>query len=369
MAMIVVMSVFNGFSDLAMSRLSLLDPEGLVTPKDGAVIINADHLAKQLEKLPEIKAARPRVEGQGLAYYDNGQMPVKIVGVPEDYQATSNLDQAVIDGGRIEAGAYATLGVGVAMSLDARPAYAAPIVIAVPRRTARINPALPVGAFVCDTATVTGVFSTQQSDRDADAIYLPIDRVRRLLEYDNSQASAIELSPTPGVASSDMNQAVEQFLGSKYDVESRQEQEQTSLRMINVEKWITFALLTFILVMAGFNLISSISMLVTEKKESISIYWSLGAKESLIKSIFFNEGALITVVGGVMGLIMGFILCLFQKATGFIQMGGNHSQMSITAYPVALDVWDFATVAMVVIILGFFAGASSLKQVATEREK
>lgn len=355
-AMVMVLSVFNGFADLASSRLSMLDPAIRVSGK--AVLPHADTLARRLERLPQVASARATLEGQGLAIYGNAQVPVTLRGIADDYGAVSGLDSTVIDGARV-AGPFATINVSLAVSLDARPAYERPMIITVPRRVGRINPALPIGAFVNDTLRVSGVFSTQQADANNDVIYLPIERVRRLLDYQGGEATSIEIAPAPGVSIPEAKEAVARHLGTGYVVQDRLEQEQTSFRMIRVEKWITFVLLVFILALASFNIISTMAMLIIEKRGSISILAALGAAPRAIRRIFMAEGSLIAVAGGIAGIVIGIALALVQQWTGFIELGGDHSQMSVIAYPVRLSGWDVLTVAVVILAVGVVAGTFS----------
>lgn len=357
--MVIVLSVFNGFRDLAASRLSLLDPEILVTPVHGTSIDQISKLVSKLESLPEIGAAREVVEGEGLATFDGQQLPVRFKGVPGNYEATSRVDEAIIDGVRLDSGSYITLGAGIAVAFDARPGTERPMIVSTPRRTARINPALPIGAFVTDTFRVSGVFSTQQSDADGQLLYLPIDYARHLMEYSPTLATAIELAPSPGTSSEDAIEAVKNLLGPDFKVSSRMEQEETSLRMINVEKWITFTLLLFILAMASFNILSTMAMMVIEKRPATWLLSALGAAPAAIRKIFFTQGCLIAFIGGVIGIIIGACLCLIQQHTGFVQMGGDHNQMSITAYPVALRWADLGLVALVIVAVGIIAGTIS----------
>lgn len=363
-AMVIVLSVFNGFTDLAARRMSLLDPVVRVSAGQG-VIADADALARDLERLPQVQAARPTLEGQGLALYSSSQTPVTLRGVADDYEAVSSLDSAVIDGGRV-AGPFATLSTGVSLTLGARPGTERPVIITVPRRVGRINAALPVGAFVNDTLMVSAVFTTQQADADASLVYLPLDRARRLLDYHRGEATSIELAPAPGVDSDELKEAVAARLGQGFLVRDRLEQEQTSFRMIKVEKWITFSLLIFILALASFNIISTMAMLIIEKRGSISVLSALGAGVGAIRRIFLSQGCLIALAGGLAGIAVGVALCAVQQQTGFIELGGDHSQMSVTAYPVRLALGDVVVVAAVICAIGLVAGTFS-SRFATRR--
>ncbi|MDE6485101.1 MAG: ABC transporter permease [Duncaniella sp.] len=358
MAMICVLSVFNGFSHLALSRLSLIDAPLRLTPREGAVIERADSLASALVALPGVGEVCPVVEDQAMAIAGDKQVPVIIHGIPEDYGTVSGIESTLIDGEirqPDEMGAYVTLSVGLALALDVRPAYSSIVRLLVPRRTGRINPAAPLSAFRYDTLVVSGVYETDQQEYDVDRLFMPLDRARRLLDY-TTEASALDITPAPGVTEADATRQIIKAAGSKYRVADRLEQEETSFRMIKVEKWVTFLMLVFILVMASFNILSTMSMLIIEKRPGIALLASIGAPASMIKRIFLTQGFLVAAVGGIAGLVTGIILVLLQQHSGFIELGGDHSQMSITSYPVKLMAGDVAVVAAIIAVIGLAAG-------------
>lgn len=361
LAMICVLSVFNGFSDLAASRLSAVDPEIKVTPVRGKVIENADSIAEVLCSRPGVVAALPVVEEKALVVYGDRQMPVTMRGLPVGYDLIASWDSLIIDGemrSPDEMGDYATLSVGVAIRLGATPGYDELLIVNVPRRTGRINPALPVGAFRSDSLIISGVYQSDQTEVDNDIVLLPLDNVRRLLNY-TTQASSVDIAVAPGCDVGRVVRDLSSFLGPEYRVADRMAQEETSFRMIEIEKWITFLMLAFILVMASFNILSTMSMLIIEKQESIAVLRALGATTGMVRRIFLTEGFLIAVVGGAIGLIMGIILCVLQQTTGFISLGGDPSQMSIDYYPVVLRLTDILVVSAVIVIIGLLSGLIS----------
>ncbi|MDE6582131.1 MAG: ABC transporter permease [Duncaniella sp.] len=361
MAMICVLSVFNGFSHLALSRLSLVDAPLRVTPREGAVIADADSLATALAALPAVGEVCVVVEGQGMAIAGDKQVPVIIHGVPGDYAKVSGIGSTLIDGEirqPDDMGAYATLSVGLALALDVRPSYNSIVRLLVPRRTGRINPAAPLAAFRSDTLVVSGVYETDQQEYDVDRLFMPIDRARQLLDY-TTEATALDITPARGVSDSEAAREIIKAIGPQYRVADRLEQEETSFRMIKVEKWVTFLMLVFILVMASFNILSTMSMLIIEKRPGIALLASIGAPASMIKRIFLSQGFLVAAVGGMAGLVTGIILVLLQQHFGFIELGGDHSQMSITSYPVRLMAGDVAIVAAIIAVIGLAAGSIS----------
>jgi ABC-type lipoprotein release transport system permease subunit len=352
MAIVCVLSVFNGFTDLATAKISLLTPDLRIEPREGKTISNGDSLAAVIAKLPGVKHAAPTVEEHALATYLDKQMPVRIKGVTNAYDSITNLRSIIKeDGGFLldedDAGNFATLSVGVALNLGARPGYRNPIKVHVPRRLGRINPANPLSSFRGDTLSVGGVFQTDESEFDADLVIIPLEVSRELLDYDR-EATAVEASAASGTDVSDLAAVISQAIGNDYIVKDRYRQQEHSYKMISVEKWITFFLLGFILVIASFNIITTLSMLIIEKSDNIATLYTLGATRRMLSRIFILEGWLISLVGGLAGIAVGVALCLAQQYGGFIKLGGDHNAMIIDTYPVRVSPIDlFAVFALV----------------------
>lgn len=368
MAMICVLSVFNGFSDLAFERLSLVDPDVKVTPVKGKVILNADSLAGVVGKVDGVRRAVVTVEDQALAIFDGAQSPVVIHGVPADYSELSAISSLVIDGefvDEVSGRPCVALSVGSAINLGARPSLEKPFVLTVPRRLGRINPAFPLAAFCTDTLLVSAVYQTNQAEFDNDMLYLPLESARSLLDY-TTEGSAIEIAVTDGVNHDDVIDRLQELLGDGYVVADRLHQQADSFRMISVEKWITFLMLVFVLVMASFNILSTMSMLIIEKEDNLRILRSLGATESLLRRIFLDEGLLIALLGGAIGLAVGVALCLAQQQFGLISLGGDHAQMSIDAYPCRLALSDLCIVIGVVGVIGLLSGFVSSRSLPAD---
>ena len=358
-AIVIVLSVFNGFTDLALSRLSVLDPELRIEPTIGKTINRADSLATLLRAMPEIELAEPTVEERALANYSSVQMPVRIKGVTDAYALVTSIDSAIIDGEFLQAaGDYpcATLSVGTAITLGARPGYTAPLHIYVPRREGRINPAAPMNAFRADTLVVSGVFEIDQPEYDADLAIIPIASARRLLNLSPHQATALELTLADGVNPSRVAERISPVIGSEYTIKTRLMQQATSYKMISIEKWLSFAMLAFILAIASFNVISTMSMLILEKRPDIATLTALGASPKLIKRIFLIESTLISSIGAVIGLIVGVILSLAQQWGGFIRLNGDPGNLSVSAYPVSVSPLDILAILILTIFTGLLTG-------------
>lgn len=354
MAMVCVMSVFNGFTDLAAERLSAFDPDLRVSPRSGRVITHADSLAAVLARIPGVRAAAPVMEQKALVMFGEAQLPVTVKGVPDDYGAVTALSPLLIDG--IEVPGCALFSIGAALNSGVRPSAERPVVFTVPRRTGRVNPALPLAAFVTDTILVSGVFQTNQQEIDDDLVILPLSDARRLFDYSDAEATSVELALEPGADAGKAAAAVAAAVGEGCVVADRMQQQEASFRMIKIEKWLTFAMLLFVLVMASFNILSTMSMLIIEKEDNMHVLRAMGASPTMCRHIFLYEGILVAVIGGLVGILAGVILSLLQQHFGLIELGGDHSHMSVTAYPCRLAATDTLLTLAVVITIGLLSG-------------
>ncbi|MDE6066699.1 MAG: ABC transporter permease [Duncaniella sp.] len=364
LAMVCVLSVFNGFSDLAGERLSAIDPEIKVSRPYGAVIPDGDSLVNIIERIDGVAAVRRVLEQRALAISDGEQMPVRVRGIDASYADVSSLPSLVIDGEMIDApeSPYALLSIGVAISTGARPSPELPFVLTAPRRLGRINPAFPMAAFRSDTLYVSGVYQSNQGEYDEDLVYIPLASARTLFDY-STEVTSLDIAVTPGTDPADIVTAIERQLGDGYIVADRLRQQDASFRMIRIEKWITFLMLLFVLVMASFNILSTMSMLIIEKEDNMRILTALGASRSMLRRIFLYEGMLIAIIGGAIGILTGVILCLLQQHYGLISLGGDPTQLTITYYPCRPAIPDILLTVCVVLIIGYLSGLISSRSV------
>ncbi len=360
MATISVLSVFNGFANLASGRLNLIDPELKAAPVEGKVMARADSLAAKVAELDMVAAAVATLDDQALAVMGEAQMPLTIKGVGEGYEQVAAIDSAMIDGDFALSDAYGypamSLSVGAAIELGVHPDPFNPIGIYAPRRVGRISSANAMSAFVTDSILVAGVWQVEQSDYDASLAIVGLDRARRLFGYDSGEASAIEIALKPGSGMREARSAIGELLGPSWKVMTRAEQQYASFRMIAIEKWITFVMLAFILMIASFNVVSTLSMLIIEKRDNLATLRSLGATGGMIGAIFFWEGWLISMLGGIIGIILGVGLCLVQQTFGLIRLHGDPTTLSITAYPVEVAGGDILAVTILVAAVGALVG-------------
>lgn len=365
-AMVCVLSVFNGFKDLAGDRLSAVDPDIKVSLRSGAVMADGDSVVRAVLSVPGVAAARQTIEQRALAS-SNGQtqLPVRVRGVEDNYSDVSSLGSTVIDGAMIDSDSLrscALLSVGTALSTGARPSYDETFCLTVPRRLGHINPAFPMSAFLSDTLMVSGVYQTNQSEYDEGLVYVPIATARHLFDYP-TEASSIDIAVAPGADPSRVAEAISRQLGDDYLAADRLRQQQDTFRMIRIEKWITFLMLFFVLVMASFNILSTMSMLIIEKQESLSILRAMGATDGTLRGIFLWEGMLVALIGGAIGLVAGLILSLLQQHLGLITLSGDPSQLSINYYPCRPAAIDLLITGAAVIVIGFLSGLYASRSV------
>ena len=354
-AIVCVLSVFNGFSKLIHSKLSMLDADIAITATLGKTIADADSVAAVARGVAGVEMALPVVEDNALAMFFNYQMPVTLKGVPDGYDSLTNIRGTIIDGKYLlddGISQYSVIAIGPALSLNVRPDYLKMVSLYTPRRRGNINLANPATALRSDSVFVSGVFQIEQNKYDRNTMFVSIEMARRLFDY-TTQATAVELRLAPGANEPAVMAALNDALGKQYVVKNRLMQQAEAFRMVNIEKWVTFLLLGFILVIATFNVIGALSLLIIEKTDSIDTFRNLGASNKLISRIFVMEGWVISFTGTVLGIALGLLLCLLQEHFGLIEMQGNAATLIITAYPVAVQWTDV----LVVLALSLAVGA------------
>ena len=360
-ALICVLSVFNGFRGLIMGKLAMLDPQVAITASTGKTINNADSIIDLVSAMPGVERAVPVVEDQALAIYAQMQMPVRLKGVPDDYNTMNGMDSIIVDGEwklRDQVSRFAVAGAGPAVRLMVRPESLGMVRLYAPQRQGRVNLANPMGAFRQDSVFVSGVFQLQQNSYDADLIFVPLEMAMNLFDYE-TEATQIEVRLAPGASEQQVMRSIAQALGDGYQVKNRLMQQREAYRLVNIEKWMAFLLLAFILVIATFNVISTLSLLIIEKDDSIATLRALGAHDRQISRIFVLQGWLITLAGAVTGVVIGLILCLCQQQFGWLHLSGDPANMIISAYPVEVQWQD------VVITLALVAAVGLLTSMVT----
>lgn len=360
MAMVCVLSVFNGFSNLVNGNLSRLDPEIRVIAAHGKAIEKADSVISIIKSVKGIHTAIPTITDNALAVYGDKQLPVTLKGVTEEYGNLTEIASLVKPDGtyllEMQGNPLAVVSVGTAVALEAHPGYYMPLEIYAPKRKGAVNPAIPMTAFRSGNTFISGVFEVEQTEYDMNYAIVPIELARKLFDYP-TQATAIEIGIESGTDAATARDNLQKALGDSYTVQDRLMQHSNSLKMINVEKWITFLLLGFILIIASFNVISTLAILIIEKNQSIYTLRSMGADNKMITDIFLTEGWLISLTGAIAGIVTGVVLCLIQQYFGIIKMNSDSGTLLIDSYPVAVEFTDVAVVLAAVALVGFLTSA------------
>ena len=360
-ALICVLSVFNGFRGLIMGKLAMLDPQVAITATVGKTVNDADSVIDVVTGIAGVERAVPVIEDQALAMYAQLQMPVRLKGVPDDYNTLNGMDSIIVDGKwmlRDQVSRYAVAGAGPAIRLCVRPDFLGMVRLYAPQRQGRVNIANPMGAFRQDSLFLAGIFQLQQNSYDADLMYVPLDVARELFDYDR-EATQVEVKLASRASERQVMDAIAKALGPNYQVKNRLMQQREAYRLVNIEKWMAFLLLAFILVIATFNVISTLSLLIIEKDDSIATLRALGASDRQISRIFVLQGWLITLVGAISGVVIGLVLCLCQQQFGLLRLSGDPANMIISAYPVEVQWLD------VVITLALVAAVGLLTSMVT----
>lgn len=350
-ALVVVMSVFNGFHSLIASRMSELDPPLSVAAASGKTLDNVDSLCAVLRADPAIAVAEPMIEERALAVYNGRQVPIRLRGItPALYPRFDSICPAGNPWSDYYPGIDpAVVSVGVANSLELPIGSEQLLSLYMPRRKGRINPANPMASFRTDSVAPTAVYLLNQPELDADVVYVPIELIGNLLQL-NDRATSISIYPSGSV--NNARTAAQRIAGPETRVQTMMEREGATFQIVNIEKWMTFMLLGFILIIASFNVISSLSLLIIEKEPNAETLRALGATSARIRNIYRVEGLLITAAGTICGLVAGTVLSLGQQHYGWVKLAGDSANLTITAYPVEFHPADLASVALLSALVG-----------------
>ncbi len=357
MAMICALSVFNGFTMIATLTFSNFDPDLTISPAKGKVFDPTNSIVQNALKIEGIEAVSENLEENALLRYDERQTPILLKGISQNYDTIANIKKIIIDGEYVLRDGdfdFAIVGAGLASQLRLRPNALSPLEIYMPKRNERVNLANPSAAFVQHDAYTAGIFTLNQAKYDEQTLIVSIELVRELLRYEN-EVSTLCIKVKDGVSIKDVQKQLQNLLGNDYKVKDRFEQQESTYKMVNIEKWVTYLILVIIVAIAAFNLVGPLSMLIIEKKEDISILQSMGADKKLICKIFMFEGWLITLVGVISGLVIGLVVCLLQQYLGLVKLGTDPGAFVIDAYPVLVEVTDVIIVAVTVLLVGLLA--------------
>ena len=358
-ALVVTLSVFNGFHDLVASFFTQMDPQLKVVPVMGKTAPADDPILTKIRQLPEIEVATECLEDQALAVYGDRQMMVKLKGVDDNFDQLTHIREILEGDGTFELHAadmnYGIPGLGIAYQMGLGYTYQQPLKIYAPRREGQLNMADPTDGFVEDELYSPGVvFCMKQGKYDKNYILTSLAFARHLFQQDG-QLSSLELRLKPGSSFDRVKTEMKSLAGTKYQVLDRYEQQDDTFRIMKVEKLIAYIFLTFILMIACFNIIGSLSMLIIDKRSDVQTLRNLGATESQISRIFLFEGRMISVVGAVIGIVVGLLLCWLQQQFAFVRLGSSEGSFVVDAYPVSVHPWDIVLIFLTVIAVGFLS--------------
>jgi lipoprotein-releasing system permease protein len=350
MALIVVLSVFNGMEELNRQIFKTFEADMTVSPRQGKRFLASPDLLKRLRETAGVSLLTAVAQDNALARYGDGQTVIRLKGVENNYLQRQQLDSAMIDGKRMlekDGVNYAVVAAGVQSDLSISVLdILAPLEILYPQSDQSFN-ALNPDAFNSAYLTVSGVFFIES--RYDNFVLSPIDVARDLFGYAENEVTSLEIQLTPGTNENSAKQALQDVVGADLLVQSRDDLNTDLYRTIRIEKLLVALTLGFIILVASINIFFSLSMLVVEKKEDIKIMFALGATSGLVRRIFLTEGAIIALSGAFAGLVLGVGICLAQQQYGFIRMGTVSAV--IDAYPVRLDTSDIILTAILVTVL------------------
>lgn len=358
MALVCTLSVFNGFEGMVAGMFSSFDPDLRVTPAKGKVFSVESPEVRRALQLNGIDKVAQTIEENALLKYGDKQAPIVVKGVSPNFSEVADMQKVMLKSdfllkdGDID---YGVMGIGLAAKLDARREYITPLELYAPIRNAKVNLANPSSAFTQTYLYLGGVFSLNNSKLDENLLIVSSQTARQTFLYDNTQVSSLSVKLKGGVSVENIKKQMRKTLGEKYEVKDRFEQQESTFRMMQIEKWVTFFILSFIAIIAIFNVIGSLTMLILEKEGDIATLRSLGANNRTITSIFMIEGWMISFIGAVLGIVIGLALCLLQQHFGLLKLSSSTGQFLISAYPVKVEPSDLAIIFSSVVAIGFLA--------------
>ena len=359
MALIVTLSVFNGFHDLVATFFTSFDPQLKVTPVEGKTVAADNPVLTEIRQLPQIDVATECVEDQALAVYHGRQAMVVVKGVDDNFEQLTHIDDILIGEGEFCLHAadlhYGILGIRLAEQLATGYTYQEPMKIYAPKRAGQFDITNPEDAFEEDELYSPSVlFNVKQAKYDQNYILTSIGFARRIFDQ-QGMLSSLELRLKPGSNFDAVKKEISRLCGTKFVVKDRFEQQDDTFKIMKIEKFIAYIFLTFILMVACFNIIGSLSMLIIDKKDDVVTLRNLGASDKQIVRIFLFEGRMISAIGAVIGIVVGLLLCWAQQEFGLVALGSSSGSFVINAYPVSVHPEDIILIFITVLLVGFLS--------------
>lgn len=359
LALVCTLSVFNGFQDMVAGFFTAFDPQLKITARRGKVFDGSEERIRAVCALPEVEVFTETLEENAMVQYKDRQAMVVLKGVEDNFEQLTAIDSILYGAGQFllhdSVVDYGIMGVELISTLGTGLEFVDPLQVYLPKRNAKVNMANPGASFNRDYLHSPGtIFVVNQQPYDSKYILTSLGFLRRMLDY-STEVSAIELKLKPEANTSTVQAKIEQMLGEEFLVQDRYQQQADVFRIMEIEKLISYLFLTFILAVACFNVIGSLSMLILDKKDDVVTLRSLGADDKLIARIFLFEGRLITVFGAVTGVVLGLLLCFIQQKFGLISLGEGTGAFVVDAYPVSVHAWDVALIFITVLTVGFLS--------------
>lgn len=354
-AMVCVLSVMNGFGLVIENMFSQFDPDIRITSTTGAPFQVDTKAFREVQTLPCVQFFSQTLEETALIEFQGHQIPAKMKGVDSVFRQLTHIDSIIVDGSfDVRKGDfyYAVMGIGLSNQLGAGAHFVQPLHLYAPRREGVVNMMAPEKSFNRYTCFMSGVFAVNQVKYDDRLALIDLTLARRLFDYDSTTVTAVELQITGPAKQA--KQQIKNILGDQFMVLDRYEQQADFFHILRIEKWLTALLMVFILLIASFNIIGSLTMLIIDKRDDIQVLHHLGADKQQIRRIFLLEGWMISSIGALLGLVLGVVLCLVQEHCGVIKLGDG-VQYVLEAYPVHVDITDLFLVIVIVLSLGFVA--------------
>ena len=361
LALVCTLSVFNGFQDLVTTMFTAFDPEIKITAANGKVFDAQDERIQSLKELPEIEVFSESLEDNAMVQYKGRQTMVVIKGIEDNFNQLTAIDSILYGRGdwilHDEVVDYAIPGIELVSVLGTGIRFLDPLEVYAPKRGVKINVANPSTSFESSYLHSSGlVFAVNQQKYDASYILTSLSFARELFQY-GTEVSSIELRLVADADLKKVKNEIKRILGNDFLIQDRYEQQADTYRIMEVEKLISYVFLSFILLIACFNVIGSLSMLIIDKRNDVVTLRNLGADDQLISRVFLFEGYMITFFGALIGVGLGLLLCFIQQEFGLISLGSGSSAGAfvVDAYPVSVYATDVILVLITVLVTGFLS--------------
>lgn len=357
MALVVTLSVFNGFHDLVASLLTSFDPQIEIVPTKGKTAPADDPILTKIRNLPQVDVATESVEDQAMAIYKGRQAMIKVKGVEDNFSELSHINDILYGDGEFSLHAanlqFGVVGIRLADNLGMTADWDGQLKIYAPKREGQLDLMNPTEGFVEDSVISPGVvFSVKQARYDRDYVLTSIAFARNLFGQ-QGMLSQLEIRLKPGSDLDAVKAEMQKIAGSRYRVLDRMEQQADTFKIMKIEKFIAYIFLTFILAVACFNIIGSLSMLIIDKKNDVVTLRNMGASDKQIVRIFLFEGRMISAIGAILGILVGLLLCWLQQVYGLVSLGRSSGSFIVDAYPVSVHPEDIIIIFITVLAVGF----------------